>query len=62
MKVDKLDNIQTYQNVMEYMRILNDAVKNAQKENHEKNLPNVFSIDGEMYFELPNKQLVKENK
>ncbi len=60
MKVDKLKRIETYQNAMEYTRIFNDAVKEAQKENFEKNIPNVFCIDGEMYFETPGKILTAE--
>ena len=60
MKVDKLNNIKTYQNAMEYIRVFNEAVKDAQIENHKNNLPNVYSIDDEMYFELPNKELVKK--
>jgi hypothetical protein len=45
---------------MDYIRIFNDAVKEAQIENHKNNLPNVYSINGQMYFELPNKELVKK--
>ena len=60
MKVDKLKNIETYQNTMDYIRVFNEAVKDAQIENHKNNIPIVYSIDGEMYFELPNKELVKK--
>jgi hypothetical protein len=60
MKVDKLSNLQTYQNIMEYIRVFNEAVKDAQIENHKNNIPNVYSINGEMYFELPNKELVRK--
>ena len=60
MRVDKLSNIQTYHNIMDYIRIFNEAVKEAQIENHKNNLPNVYSINGQMYFELPYKELVKK--
>lgn len=60
MKVEKLKNIETYQNGIEYLRIFNEAVREAQKENLKNNIPNVISINGEMYYQLPNKELVKK--
>lgn len=60
MEVTKLKNIETYQNAMEYTRIFNEAVKDAQRENFENNIPNVFCIDGEMYFETSAKKLTSE--
>lgn len=43
-------------------RIGNRAVKKAQEENRRKGIPNVYSINGKMVFELPNGQLVTEYK
>lgn len=60
MEVTKLNHIETYQNIMEYIKIFNEATREAKIENHKHNLPNVFAINGEMYFELPNKELVKK--
>lgn len=38
-------------------RIGNRAVKKAQQENRRKGIPNVYSINGKIIFELPNGQL-----
>lgn len=41
-------------------RIGNRAVKKAQDENRSKGIPNVYSINGKIVFELPNGQLTTE--
>ena len=41
-------------------RIGNRAVKKAQEENRLKGIPNVYSINGKIFFELPNGQLTTE--
>lgn len=41
-------------------RIGNRAVKKAQEENRRKGIPNVYSINGKIVFELPNGQLTSE--
>ncbi len=41
-------------------RIGNRAVKKAQEENRRKGIPNVYSINGKIVFELPNGQITSE--
>lgn len=41
----------------ELLKIGNRAVKKAQENNRKKGIPNVYSINGKMIFELPNGEL-----
>lgn len=36
------------------MKIGNRAIKKAQEENRRKGIPNVYSINGKIIYELPN--------
>ena len=47
MKVNK------YSNPLEVWKIGNRAVRKAQEENRKKGLPNVYSKNKKLYFELP---------
>jgi hypothetical protein len=40
----------------------NRAVKKAQEENRQLSIPNVYSIDGQIVYELPDGSLVTEYK
>ena len=52
---------ETYKRTRELLRIGNRAVKKAQEENRKKGIPNVYSYNGHIYYELPNGELTKEN-
>ena len=52
---------ETYKRTRELLRIGNRAVKQAQEENRKKGIPNVYSYNGHIYYELPNGELTKEN-
>ena len=52
---------ETYKRTRELLRIGNRAVKRAQEENRKKCIPNVYSYNGHIYYELPNGQLTKED-
>ena len=54
-------NPETYKRTRELLRIGNRAVKRAQEENRKKGIPNVYSYNGHIYYELPNGELTKEN-
>jgi hypothetical protein len=43
----------TYKLIDDITRIGNRAVKNAQEENRQKGLPNVYSINGKIVYALP---------
>ena len=52
---------EAYQQTREFLRIGNRAVKKAQEENRKKGIPNVYSYNGHIYYELPNGELTKED-
>ena len=60
MRQDDL-SLETYKQAQELLRIGNRAVKKAQKENRKKGIPNVYDINGHLYYELPNGELTKED-
>ena len=43
------------------MRIAHRAVRKAQEENRRLGIPNVYSINGILYYELPNGELSRED-
>lgn len=60
MRQDEL-SLETYKQAHEFQRIANRAAKRAQEENRKKGIPNVYSFNGHIYYELPNGELTKEN-
>ena len=53
--------IETYEKAFEYQRIGNRAARQAQEENHRFGLPNIYSRNGKMIYEMPDgKVIVKE--
>ena len=51
-----------YKQTLEFLRIANRAAKKAQEENRKKGIPNVYSFNGHIYYELPNGELTKNKK
>ncbi|MBA3785499.1 MAG: hypothetical protein H0X15_08200 [Acidobacteria bacterium] len=53
---------ETYKQMAEFVRIGNRAVRQAQEENHRLGLPNIYSRNGKIIYEMPNGEIiVKEN-
>ena len=52
---------EAYKRTRELLRIGNRAVKKAQEENRKRGIPNVYSYNGHIYYELPNGELTKED-
>ena len=50
-------SLETYEKIQELIRIGNRAVRAAQEENRRLGIPNVYSINGILYYELPNGEL-----
>lgn len=46
-----------YAKIDEIIRIGNRAVRRAQEESRKKGVPNVYSLNGILYYELPNGEL-----
>lgn len=49
--------LEIHQKVQELTRIGNRAVREAQEENRHRSIPNVYSINGILYWELPDGSL-----
>ena len=47
-----------YEKHFEFQRIGNSAVSKAQAENRQLGLPNVYSRDGKIIFEMPNGEVI----
>jgi hypothetical protein len=54
MMAEILKNIDTFRKADEIMRIFRSAVRKAQAESRRLGVANVYSFNGERYFELPN--------
>ncbi len=54
--------LETHKQALEFLRIANRAAKRAQEENRKKGIPNVYSFNGHIYYELPNGELTKDEK
>lgn len=54
--------LETYQHALEITRIGNRAVRNAQQQNREAGVANVYGRpDGTLYWELPNGEITFED-
>lgn len=53
--------LDTYKKCDEFIRIGNRAVRRAQEESRRLGVPNVYSINGILYYELPNGELSRED-
>lgn len=57
MKKPKLSR-ETYEQAMEIVRIGNAAVRKTQEENHRLGLPNVYSRNGKLIYEMPDGEII----
>ena len=55
-------SLKTHKQSLEFLQIANRAAKRAQEENRKKGIPNVYSFNGHIYYELPNGELTKDQK
>ncbi len=56
-----LADLTEYVNVNRILRIGRRATKKAQEDNRRMGIPNVYSINGQLYYELPNGELTTED-
>jgi len=54
-------SLQLFLQAAEFKRIGNLAVHKAQEENRRLGIPNVFSRNDVLYYELPNGEITKED-
>ncbi len=48
----------TYEKALEYQRIGNRAARQAQEENHRLGLPNIYSHNGRIIYEMPDGEII----
>lgn len=49
---------ETYERVLEFERIGNRAASQAREENRKFGLPNIYSLNGEIVYEMPDGEIV----
>jgi CMP-N-acetylneuraminic acid synthetase len=54
-------SIDTYRQAAEFQRIGSRATRKAQEESRRQNVPNVYSHNGTLYYELPDGRLTTTN-
>jgi hypothetical protein len=54
MMAEVVNNVETFRKADELMRICRSAVRKAQADSRRLGVANVYSFNGERYFELPN--------
>jgi len=60
-KNEKSLRLETYRNAAEIQRIGNRAVRAAQEESRRMGVPNVYSLNGKLYYELPNGEITDKS-
>ena len=53
---------ETYEKALEYQRIGNRAVREAQAENHRLGLPNIYWRSGKIVYEMPDGEIIVKDK
>ena len=53
MSVIRALSLRAYHEAAEFQRIGNQAVRKAREESRRKGVPNIYSHDGRLYYELP---------
>lgn len=53
---------ETYERALEFQRIGNAAVREAQAENHRLGLPNIYSRNGRIVYEMPDGEIIVKKK
>ena len=48
----------TYEKALEFQRIGNRAARQAQEENHSLGLPNIYSRNGKIIYEMPDGEII----
>ncbi len=61
MKAGQLKDLKLYQKAALFNRLFSRAVKDAQENNHQKGIANVYSFNGKIFYELPNGEITTES-
>lgn len=61
MEVKMFNDLDLYLKGFEISEIGNQAIKKVQKDNKEKGIPLVYSVDGKIYYELPDNTITTKS-
>lgn len=61
MRVEKLDKIEPYQTASLYRKLFNKGIREAAEINRKNGLPNVITLNGRIFYQLPNGDIVDKN-
>ncbi|MCK5524958.1 MAG: hypothetical protein KAI83_17665 [Thiomargarita sp.] len=61
MNNNQVTDIQVFIQAAEFKRIGNRAIHKALEENRQLGIPNVFSRNGKLYYELPNGEITTKD-
>jgi len=59
-RVKKLKNLKLYQRASELSTLINDAINKTREENRKKGIPNVFSIEDTIFYEMPDGKIIQQ--
>lgn len=57
----QLDDIELYHMASLYKKLFDKGIREAKEVNHKNGLPNVFTRNGRIFYELPNGDIVDKN-
>ena len=61
MRVKEFDDIDIYKKALYFLKIGKEAVREAKEKNRKLGIPNVFSKNGKLYYELPNGEITTKD-
>jgi hypothetical protein len=53
----RIERVEIYREALQILRIANRAVRDAQMESRRLNVPNVYSRNKKIYYDLPDRQV-----
>ncbi len=53
----RIERVEIYREALQILRIANRAVRDARMESHRLNVPNVYSRNKKIYYDLPDRQV-----
>lgn len=59
LSADMASELEMYRKADEWLRIFKTAVRKAQAESRRLGVPNVYTFNGQRYYELPNGEITR---
>lgn len=61
MKKEQLNDLATYQMASRFTNLFNKAIQEVREDNKKQGLPNVFSRNGQIFYEMPDGEITSES-